>query len=120
MCGIVGYTGGRPAAPILLDGLSRLEYRGYDSAGIAVIGDELDGAHVAILRGILEEGVATGEFDIDDVELAANYIFFLCAVWPLRHWSIGDHGVETVTENMSRFVLRAVGAEEMTAKTKVA
>ena len=82
--------------------------------------DELDGAHVAILRGILEEGVATGEFDIDDVELAANYIFFLCAVWPLRHWSIGDHGVETVTENMSRFVLRAVGAEEMTAKTKVA
>ena len=38
MCGIVGYTGGRPAAPVLLDGLSRLEYRGYDSAGIAVMG----------------------------------------------------------------------------------
>ena len=38
MCGIVGYTGGRSAAPVLLDGLSRLEYRGYDSAGIAVIG----------------------------------------------------------------------------------
>ena len=38
MCGIVGYTGSRPAAPVLLDGLSRLEYRGYDSAGIAVIG----------------------------------------------------------------------------------
>ena len=36
MCGIVGYTGARPAAPILLDGLSRLEYRGYDSAGLAV------------------------------------------------------------------------------------
>jgi len=36
MCGIVGYTGARPAAPILLDGLSRLEYRGYDSAGMAV------------------------------------------------------------------------------------
>jgi len=36
MCGIVGYTGGRLAAPILLDGLSRLEYRGYDSAGLAV------------------------------------------------------------------------------------
>lgn len=36
MCGIVGYTGTQEAAPILLDGLSKLEYRGYDSAGIAV------------------------------------------------------------------------------------
>lgn len=36
MCGIVGFTGTRQAAPILLDGLSKLEYRGYDSAGIAV------------------------------------------------------------------------------------
>lgn len=37
MCGIVGYIGEQQAAPILLDGLSKLEYRGYDSAGIAVI-----------------------------------------------------------------------------------
>ena len=36
MCGIVGFTGNNEAAPILLDGLSKLEYRGYDSAGIAV------------------------------------------------------------------------------------
>ena len=36
MCGIVGFTGAQQAAPILLDGLSKLEYRGYDSAGIAV------------------------------------------------------------------------------------
>lgn len=36
MCGIVGYTGDEQAAPILLDGLSKLEYRGYDSAGLAV------------------------------------------------------------------------------------
>ena len=36
MCGIVGFTGAAQAAPILLDGLSKLEYRGYDSAGIAV------------------------------------------------------------------------------------
>ena len=36
MCGIVGYAGERQAAPILLDGLAKLEYRGYDSAGLAV------------------------------------------------------------------------------------
>jgi len=36
MCGIVGFIGRRQAAPILLDGLSKLEYRGYDSAGMAV------------------------------------------------------------------------------------
>jgi len=39
MCGIVGYIGSQNAAPIILDGLGRLEYRGYDSAGVAVIHD---------------------------------------------------------------------------------
>ncbi|MBC9785407.1 glutamine--fructose-6-phosphate transaminase (isomerizing) [Heliobacterium chlorum] len=37
MCGIVGYIGGKPAAPILVEGLKKLEYRGYDSAGIAIM-----------------------------------------------------------------------------------
>ncbi len=36
MCGIVGYVGDNSASPILIDGLKKLEYRGYDSAGIAV------------------------------------------------------------------------------------
>ena len=42
MCGIVGFTGNHQAAPILLDGLSKLEYRGYDSAGMAIV-DETNG-----------------------------------------------------------------------------
>lgn len=46
MCGIVGYTGSRQAAPILLDGLAKLEYRGYDSAGIAVC----DGEKVSVVK----------------------------------------------------------------------
>lgn len=46
MCGIVGYLGGKQAAPILLDSLQGLEYRGYDSAGIAVI----DGGKIQVVR----------------------------------------------------------------------
>jgi glucosamine--fructose-6-phosphate aminotransferase (isomerizing) len=42
MCGIVGYTGPREAGPILMEGLRRLEYRGYDSAGIALVDDAGD------------------------------------------------------------------------------
>ena len=37
MCGIIGYVGGESATPILLEGLKRLEYRGYDSAGVALL-----------------------------------------------------------------------------------
>src|SRR5439155_19988706 len=42
MCGIVSYTGPREAGPILMEGLKRLEYRGYDSAGIALVGEDGD------------------------------------------------------------------------------
>ena len=53
MCGIVGFTGNNQAAPILLDGLSKLEYRGYDSAGIAVRDGEKD-AEIVKAKGKLE------------------------------------------------------------------
>ena len=52
MCGIVGYTGKQQAAPVLLEGLSKLEYRGYDSAGIAVRDGEKD-VRVVKARGRL-------------------------------------------------------------------
>jgi glucosamine--fructose-6-phosphate aminotransferase (isomerizing) len=53
MCGIVGFTGARPAAPLLLEGLKRLEYRGYDSAGIAVMGP--GGIRVEKISGKVEK-----------------------------------------------------------------
>ena len=56
MCGIIGYVGKKAASPILLEGLRRLEYRGYDSAGVAVVcgGDLL----VRKKKGKIGEGLA--------------------------------------------------------------
>ena len=53
MCGIVGYVGRNEAAPILLEGLSRLEYRGYDSAGICVAADGV--LHVENMKAALQK-----------------------------------------------------------------
>ena len=64
MCGIVGFTGVAQAAPILLDGLSKLEYRGYDSAGIAVRDGSADveivkaKGKLKVLKEMTNEGAA--------------------------------------------------------------
>ena len=56
MCGIIGYVGKKSAGPILLEGLRRLEYRGYDSAGLAV----LDDGHISVRKktGRIDQGLA--------------------------------------------------------------
>ncbi|MDD5949558.1 MAG: glutamine--fructose-6-phosphate transaminase (isomerizing) [Lachnospiraceae bacterium] len=54
MCGIVGYVGKQEAAPILLDGLTKLEYRGYDSAGIAVYDDKENVIDIVKAKGRLQ------------------------------------------------------------------
>ena len=54
MCGIVGYVGDSQAAPILLEGLAKLEYRGYDSAGIAVRNEETGNISIVKAKGRLK------------------------------------------------------------------
>ncbi|MGN6598305.1 MAG: glutamine--fructose-6-phosphate transaminase (isomerizing), partial [Actinomycetes bacterium] len=57
MCGIVAYVGSNDALPVLVEGLRRLEYRGYDSSGVAVVGSK--GLAVHKRAGLVEEMVAS-------------------------------------------------------------
>ncbi len=81
MCGIVGYVGGRDAVPLILDGLKRLEYRGYDSAGIAVIS-----------RGTLQRRRAAGKLQRLAASLADEP---LEGDWGIGHTRWATHGRPT-------------------------
>jgi len=77
MCGIVGYIGPREAAPVLVEGLGRLEYRGYDSAGVAVLnGGGLEtrklAGRIAGLRGLLAETPVHGSCGIGHTRWATH------------------------------------------------
>ncbi|HXM74960.1 MAG TPA: glutamine--fructose-6-phosphate transaminase (isomerizing) [Chthoniobacterales bacterium] len=77
MCGIVGYVGRAEAVPILLDGLRRLEYRGYDSAGIAIVnGDHVQtrkcAGRIAALTKLVSEKPATGSYGISHTRWATH------------------------------------------------
>jgi len=77
MCGIIGYVGHESAAPIMLEGLRRLEYRGYDSAGLAVIKDgELDlrkcSGRIDNLKKLLERDTPTAHFGVSHTRWATH------------------------------------------------
>ncbi|HMP74423.1 MAG TPA: glutamine--fructose-6-phosphate transaminase (isomerizing) [Kiritimatiellia bacterium] len=77
MCGIVGYVGSKDATPVLLDGLARLEYRGYDSAGIAVVeGSELTVhrrvGRLANLEAVVEGAPVKGSLGIGHTRWATH------------------------------------------------
>jgi glucosamine--fructose-6-phosphate aminotransferase (isomerizing) len=77
MCGIVGYIGRSEAAPILLDGLRRLEYRGYDSAGVAIIdGDKMQtrkcAGRIGNLAKLMSEQPLSGSYGISHTRWATH------------------------------------------------
>ena len=77
MCGIMGYVGPRPASPIILQGLRRLEYRGYDSAGVAVANDGVIDVRKAAgkldrLAGLLDEAQPEGRLGIGHTRWATH------------------------------------------------
>ena len=77
MCGIVGYIGPKPVVPVLMDGLQRLEYRGYDSAGIAVVQDgalriRRSAGKLARLGDALSREPLEGEFGIGHTRWATH------------------------------------------------
>ena len=78
MCGIVGYVGTKEAGPILVEGLRRLEYRGYDSAGLAVIGPEgrlctvKEAGKLSQLEAVLQEGMPPGSCGIAHTRWATH------------------------------------------------
>ncbi|MDQ2824891.1 MAG: glutamine--fructose-6-phosphate transaminase (isomerizing) [Verrucomicrobiota bacterium] len=77
MCGIVGYVGRSEAGPILLDGLRRLEYRGYDSAGVAIVdGDHVEtrkcAGRIAALGKLMAEKPPSGSFGISHTRWATH------------------------------------------------
>src|SRR5687767_2874417 len=77
MCGIVGYVGRSEAAPILLDGLRRLEYRGYDSAGVAIVNGEgvetrKCAGRIAELGKLMAEKPPAGTFGISHTRWATH------------------------------------------------
>ncbi len=81
MCGIVGYVGGRDAVPVILDGLRRLEYRGYDSAGVAVVRD-----------GQVVRRRSAGKLQNLTASIAADP---LSGAWGLGHTRWATHGRPT-------------------------
>src|SRR6266542_3796814 len=77
MCGIVGYVGRAQAAPILLDGLRRLEYRGYDSAGIAVVdGGRIEtrkcAGRIAALAKLMRKEPVSGSLGVSHTRWATH------------------------------------------------
>ncbi|MBM3944076.1 MAG: glutamine--fructose-6-phosphate transaminase (isomerizing) [SAR202 cluster bacterium] len=77
MCGIIGYVGAKPVLPVLIEGLRRMEYRGYDSAGVALVGSDgielrRSAGKLSNLESVLQSDPVTGGFGIGHTRWATH------------------------------------------------
>jgi uncharacterized protein (TIGR00369 family) len=70
---------------------------------------ELDTRYIAIIRELLDTAIVECGWKDRNTELLANFIYFLCCIWPLRHWTIGKFGQEQVANEIVDFVLNGIG-----------
>src|SRR5262249_53574279 len=73
MCGIIGYLGAQDATPILMDGLKRLEYRGYDSAGVSVLEPGAEAARITKCDGKVDDLLAKLRADMPHGNLGIGH-----------------------------------------------
>jgi uncharacterized protein (TIGR00369 family) len=69
---------------------------------------ELDKSYIAVIRELLDAAIIESDWKVRDSELAANFVYFLCCIWPLRHWTIGRFGEKAVAEEIVQFVLNGL------------
>src|SRR6476469_10650445 len=98
MCGIVGYVGPRTSLEVVVEGLRRLEYRGYDSAGVAVVGDD----------GTLQLAKKAGRIENLDKELASRSITGTTGMGHTRwatHGAPNDRNAHPHTDSSGRIAV---------------
>jgi uncharacterized protein (TIGR00369 family) len=71
---------------------------------------ELDKKYIVVIRELLDAAITERDGKARDSELAANFVYFLCCIWPLRHWTIGKFGEKAVAEEIVHFVLNGLGS----------
>ncbi|MCU1657708.1 MAG: glutamine amidotransferase, partial [Pseudonocardiales bacterium] len=110
MCGIVGYVGPRPALDVVVEGLRRLEYRGYDSAGVAIIGDSR-----------LQIAKKAGRIENLDKELAAHEVTGTTGMGHTRwatHGAPNDRNAHPHTDSSGRVAVVHNGIIENFARLR--
>src|SRR5687768_3251209 len=114
MCGIVAYVGRKIAQPLLIEGLKRLEYRGYDSAGIAVIDD---GGSLHIRRAVGRISVLENSLNEDSRRLPATHIGMAHTRWA-THGAPTECNAHPHTDDTGRIALVHNGVIENYAALK--
>jgi uncharacterized protein (TIGR00369 family) len=76
---------------------------------------ELDASYIEVVRELLDDTIAQCGWRKRNTELAANFLYFLCCIWPLRHWTIGKFGEQAVADEIVDLVLNGLSGQAVPA-----